>query len=363
MIAECAAAPFLLNERVFRACLSCVPRICGTPPARALQKDFKLPDLTPFAQSSADHLRLVIETGQIGIWELDLQSGAAIRNARHDQIFGYDEPLDEWTYAKFLDHVVAVDRERVDELQKLAVERKETWEFECRIKRADGEERWISAAGRPLKGPGGEVEKLIGHVMDVTQTKQREARLALITQELNHRVRNILTMISSMVRMSARQATDIRSFAQALEGRVGALARSHELLVTEESASLTPSDILEMELAAFPDLRSRTRIESRDQVELSGQAGQGLALIFHELITNGIKYGAFSNDCGRVEVDIGRLGQGTRIEWKENDGPAVAPPEKTGFGSTLMKRAGGSNGKVRMHFESEGVRCEIILDP
>lgn len=320
-----------------------------------------MPDQDPFAKSSADHLRLVIETGRIGIWELDLQSGAAIRNPRHDQIFGYPDLLDEWTYDMFLDHVVEADRQKVDDLQRAAIETEQPWEFECRILRCDGKERWISAAGCPLRGRSGRIEKLIGHVIDISRTKEREARLALITQELNHRVRNMLTVIRSMVTLTARKANDIPSFAKSLEGRVEALARSHKLLIAEGSVSMAPSDILNAELEAFPDLRDRTRISAENEPTLSGAAGQGLALIFHELITNAIKHGAFSMEGGQVEVRIRGLERSTCIEWKERGGPEVKRPARAGFGSTLMKRASGSNGKVRLDYQSDGLECEILL--
>ena len=90
-----------------------------------------MPDLIPLEDSSAEHLRLVIGGGHVGIWELDLQTGRAVRNKTHDEIFGYDTHLADWSYDVFMDHVVGDDRARVDALQKEAVENDSTWSFEC----------------------------------------------------------------------------------------------------------------------------------------------------------------------------------------------------------------------------------------
>lgn len=321
-----------------------------------------MPDLRAFDSRSAEHLRLVIETSKIGIWELDLATGHAVRNLTHDMIFGYTEPLPEWTYDTFLEHIDEADRARVDKLQKAAIENGTEWGFECRIKTADGRNRWISAAGRPLDKDGENAGKLIGHVIDITDTKRNEARLQLITEELNHRVRNILSMIKSMIKLSARHASDIPSFSRSLEGRVGALARSHSLLVGDEVAAMKPSVILETELSAFEELEDRVRINVSDEPQLSASGSQGLALVFHELITNAIKYGALSNDAGHVEVRIDRNEQSVTIVWTERNGPPVKPSKDKGFGSVLIERAIASHGSVELDFPSDGLVCRIELE-
>lgn len=320
-----------------------------------------MPDIQPFAARSAEHLRLVIESGHIGIWELDLATGLAVRNLAHDEIFGYSALLDDWTYDLFLEHVAETDRQRVDDLQKAAISNHEEWAFDCEIRTATGAKRWISAAGRPLFAEDGKPARLIGHVIDISETKQREQRLALLTDELNHRVRNMLSIIKSIVRLSSRKAADIPTFAEALEGRVGALARSHRLLVSDDSAALCPSEILEAELAAFPDLADRISVVTIREHHLSGATGQGLALIFHELLTNALKYGALSNDDGCVSVQIDQQEDELQIAWRELGGPAVDRGDESGFGSMLIADALGSMGHVDIRFPKTGVECDIVI--
>lgn len=321
----------------------------------------EMADLKPFLESSLDHLRLFVDSGHIGIWELDLPSGNAWRNRHHDQIFGYDTYQEEWTYQRFLDHVVEDDRQRVNALQMDAINEKREWVFQCRIVRTDGSTRWISASGRPLLDEAGTVRKLIGHVIDITDIKENEGRLALVADELHHRVRNMFAMISSIIGLSSRSAADIETFSKALLGRVGALARTHEMLVGEAEGSFSATQILEAELAAFPELEGRTDIRSDHVTAFGKRTTQGLALVLHELITNAIKYGAFSTEAGRVKVEISQFDGAVVLRWSETGGPPVAALPQGGFGSRLMSSALGRLGQVSVSYLPEGVVCTIRI--
>ena len=321
-----------------------------------------MPDLKWLAESSIEHLRLVLDVGSIGIWELDLTSGRAWRNWHHDAIFGYaPDELEYWSYDRFLAHVVDEDRERVSRLQSEAVEQRQPWVFECRIRRNDGSERWINAVGRPLVGDDGKVEKLIGHVIDITETKQNEVRLALVSGELKHRVRNMLALIRAMINLSSRRATSVTEFAQSLEGRVGALARSHILQLASENRQTDLVAIIEDEIAAFVELRQRFDFISRERPVLSGTKAESVSIVIHELLTNSIKYGALSNDQGRIEVDISQDGETIWLDWREVDGPTLSLPVSPGFGSRMMTSMLGSAGKVELDFRPEGLSCRMTL--
>lgn len=318
-------------------------------------------DLRPFEDRSADHLRLVLEISQIGIWELDLKSGFAVRNRTHDKIFGYNESLEEWRYDQFLLHVVEKDRLRVDSLQKTAIENGREWSFDCQIKTAKGDARWIRASGRPLLNEAGEATTLIGHVIDITESKRSEERLHLVTEELNHRVRNMLAIIHSMIRLTARTTDSASEFAHALEGRVGALARAQDLVVGTASHSMLPSAIVEAELAAFRSIENQVRVSVIDEAQLSASASQGLALVTHELLTNAIKYGALSVEAGRIDLTIDLREQETSVTWIERGGPAPPEQRREGFGTMLISQVLGGDGTVAQIFAPEGLECRIAL--
>ena len=131
-------------------------------------------------RDSEERLRFSLDEVGVGGWVLDLVDHSSYRSPRHDQIFGYDTPLEEWTYEMFLEHLVPEDRARVDQQFQHAMKTKGDWHFECRINRPDGEQRWILATGRHRLGPNGELSRMTGVVTDITERKQQEqARLEL----------------------------------------------------------------------------------------------------------------------------------------------------------------------------------------
>jgi len=196
-------APFLIENGV-RAVAN-VPIIGGEgkPPFGILQIDSRAPRLftendAAFLRSYANllaatvdrlramsdvrdgeaRLRLALESGELGSWDLDLPSGNATRNTRYDQIFGYADPPPTWSYEAFLGHVLPEDREQVASAFRHAVGTSADWQFECRIRRAgDREIRWIEARGKPDGQHGGGPTHLVGIVADITERKKSEEAL------------------------------------------------------------------------------------------------------------------------------------------------------------------------------------------
>ena len=145
-------------------------------------------------RESESRLSHALEAGELGIWSLDTKTGKAWRSLRHDQIFGYDTLLPEWTYQMFLEHVLPEDRKEVDEKFGHALATGAQWSFECRIKRPDGAIRWIWGQGRPKLNDQNEVVQLVGLVRDITRSKQEEEKLTKLNEELDklNRIRKAL---------------------------------------------------------------------------------------------------------------------------------------------------------------------------
>ena len=305
---------------------------------------------------------MAVAVGHIGIWELDTVTGEAWRNAQHDQLFGYQAPLGSWTYDDFMQHVVEEDRERVDQAYGNALAEKEEWSFECRIRRVDGMIRWISAHGRQLPGEESQNERLIGHVIDITETKRSEEHLRLVTAELNHRLQNIIGTISGLISMSAREARDPKEVAEALQGRLKALGRTHNLTFRDRSEAVAIVDALETERSTMPDLADQVVIAVDPALYITAPMAERVMLVVHELATNAVKYGALSVPEGTVRIDAKQNPSGdTEIVWQETGGPKVAEPSRKGFGSKLIRSALSSDGKVEQSFEPQGVVCTITL--
>jgi PAS domain S-box-containing protein len=316
-----------------------------------------------FLESGVDHLDLLLATSEIGIWELDATTGEAERNLRHDQIFGHDELLDRWSGDIFLSYVIEEDRERVGDLLNASLTEGKPWSFETRIRRADGVDRWISARGVPKFSDTGKVTKLIGHVLDITETKQSEDRLRLLSKELNHRVANTFTIMNSMIRHASKKASNVEQLAETLTERLAALARSNRVLVAEEAERSSLLEILNMELEAFSGWQRRISISGETRVWFSGEASEALALIFHELLTNAVKHGALSVPSGGVDVTVSQgSGRQVCVKWTETGGPSLAGERRKGIGSTILQNAMRDQGTVTLDFAPDGLICDIVIN-
>ena len=128
-------------------------------------------------RESEERLHFALKSGNTGFWHLNLIEHTATRSLEHDRIFGYSALLPEWTYEMFLDHVLPQDRASVDEAFRRATNERSDWSFECRIRRADGEVRWIWAAGRHLIAGKDTPPEMVGIVQDITGHKQREEQI------------------------------------------------------------------------------------------------------------------------------------------------------------------------------------------
>ncbi len=141
-------------------------------------------------RESEARMSFAMETSHIGVWNLDLVDQTAYRSLEHDRIFGYAELLPLWTYAMFLDHVLPEDRTLVASKYQHAIDTQGDWNFECRIRRADGEVHWIWAAGRHQFDASGAARHMAGIVQDITERKQVEEALRESEERLSLFIEN-----------------------------------------------------------------------------------------------------------------------------------------------------------------------------
>ena len=204
-----------------------------------------------------------------------------------------------------------------------------------------------------------------GIVRDVTVQKRAEDRQALLMAEIDHRAKNLLATMRSMILLSGREATSVDDYASTLLGRLGAMARAHELLARDRWEGARLHDLVRIELAAYGAEASRALRLEGDDVLLAPRTAQTIALVLHELTTNAAKHGALSRPGGGVRVttrhDLRTNGGMLRLDWLEAGGPEVAPPSRRGFGSVLIERsiASGLDGSAEFDFDRSGFRCRI----
>ncbi len=236
------------------------------------------------------------------------------------------------------------------------------YDVEYRVRQLDDSWRWLSAWGLvEFEGQGTNRKPvaIAGASRDLSERKQAEELHRLLGNELNHRVKNTLATVQSIVNQTLRGAVDTEAARTTLNARIVALAGAHDLLTDRSWAGADLADLAARAVAPFVS----------GQIALVGPSvdvppGQALALslALHELATNAAKYGALSRPEGRVElrwqVQAGRL----NLSWRESGGPPVVPPTRQGFGSRLIEHALSRDldGKTRLEFDPGGVRCSIM---
>jgi len=185
-----------------------------------------------------------------------------------------------------------------------------------------------------------------------------------LTRELNHRVKNTLANVLSILALTRRRATDLASFADGLDGRIRALSATHDLLTNSDWGTTPVRAVIEAELLPYAQASDHLVDLQGPAVELAPNDALSLGLAVHELATNAAKYGALSQPGGRVTV-YWRLAteQLMRIEWTERGGPPVPQTRGRGFGTDLIERivAHELKNPVELAFEPEGVRCVLTI--
>jgi PAS domain S-box-containing protein len=232
--------------------------------------------------------------------------------------------------------------------------------------RKDGSRLWGSGLMLPLKAEG--TPGLLKIMRDETARHRADQMNQLLIGELNHRVKNTLGVVQAIVRETLRGRVAEADICDALDSRLAALARSHDILAQEswEGASLV--EVVRRALMPFVPrgkLENRVMIEGED-VRLMPATALSLGMGFHELATNAAKYGALSIPEGIVEVRWikgSARGQALRLTWCERNGPVVLPPDQKGFGSRLIERALAyeMNGAAKVDYAPDGLRFEISI--
>jgi len=225
---------------------------------------------------------------------------------------------------------------------------------------------WSSADLRIAESLRVTLLEVILQLSDLAARERRSAqeRQELMIAELNHRVRNILSLVRGLVAQSKENATSIEEFSSMLGGRIQALARAHDQITNLNWAPVALRSLVESEAGAYLGARARRIKMDGPDVALDPKAFATLALVVHEMMTNSAKYGALADSSGLVEV-VWKLDQGSSlvIEWKESGGPPVQPPSRRGFGTTIIERSVPFDlkGDAEIRFDLLGVQARFMI--
>jgi PAS domain S-box-containing protein len=303
---------------------------------------------------------LALAAGQMGTWDWDVVHGEGIWDEGQHRIFGVDPDRFAVTIENIRALIHPEDWDRLTKAWADASENTPRFQAEFRVRRPSGELRWcIGTAAASLES--GKIVRMTGVTVDITDRKEAEERQTLLAREVDHRARNALAVVQSIVRLT--RASSIHEYVTAVEGRIGALARSHALLSDSRWQGADFRKLAEEEMAPYRTTERDKIMVAGPKVVLEPSTAQSLALALHELATNAAKYGPLSAPMGQVslvwEVRSGNL----VLDWLETGGPPVEPPSTQGYGSRLINASVEEllSGAATFDWRRNGLHCTLSV--
>ena len=260
------------------------------------------------------------------------------------------------------------DRDRVQRCHDEAWARREPYTVVTRLRSLGNGWRWIRAVDHPRYDPDGNFLGYIGSFMDVHEIREAEARQRILINELNHRVKNTLATVQSIIHQTLRPGMELSTARELLVDRLIVLSATHDVLTREHWQD---ADLMEIATAALRPYDVGERIHFHgSSVRVAAHVALALSMALHELATNAAKYGALSRATGRVSLSWKLAGDGDSLclRWRERGGPAVQPPGRRGFGLRLLTQglAGELGGPAELRFREAGLSCILsapVLGP
>jgi PAS domain S-box-containing protein len=325
-------------------------------------------DLTARKQAEHDlyaskaRLQLALDAAQLGWWEYDPVRRVFLGDTRAQEICDYVE--NELTIEEFLKRLHPGDMERFSAVRKAALNPVDPKPYvnEYRIVRRDGRVRWVDSRGLAyFEGAGRErrLVSFVGTVQDITERKEREEREHLLMREINHRAKNMLSVVDAIAHQTATR--NPKDFIERFSERIQALSVNQDLLVRNEWNGVEIADLVHTQLAHFADLIGSRIATHGPKLHLNPASAQAIGLALHELATNAGKYGALSTDRGRVDIAWETVGNAFTMSWTERDGPPVCKPKQRGFGTIVIEAMAeySVDGTVDLHFTPSGVTWRL----
>jgi PAS domain S-box-containing protein len=314
-------------------------------------------------QVSKDRLQLAFDATRLGWWRYDPLRHVGSGDARFKEVF--DVTADEISIEDLMKRVHPEDAERFWANRQAALNPanpKPYVHHEFRVRWRDSTVRWVEAnALAYFEGVGSERRAVSfgGTVQDITERKEREEKEYLLMREVNHRAKNMLSVVDSIAHQTA--ARNPGDFIERFSQRIQALSANQDLLVRNEWKGVDIADLVRAQLAHFADLIG-SRIGLRGpKLRLKPASAQAIGLALHELATNAGKYGALSTGAGRVGISWGNVGDIFTMNWTEREGPPISAPERRGFGTIVMDAmaARSVDGTVHLDYPPSGVTWRL----
>ena len=302
---------------------------------------------------------LALAAGQMGSWEWEVGKKELKWDEGQHRIFGVDPGRFRPTVDNIRDLVHPEDWMSLEQLADRMSKGTFTQQIEFRAQRPNGETRWCTGTAAASVDPAGRVARISGVTIDVTDRKEAEERQNLLAREVDHRARNALAVIQSIIRLT--RARSVEEYVAAIEGRIKALARAHTLLSDSRWEGADLATLVGEELDPYRSADKVTIVGPG--ISLHPSTAQGLALALHELATNAAKHGALSSTSGKVRLSWDLRPDALVLDWVETGGPPIAQPAAKSFGLRVIRASVEQqlNGKAGFDWDPNGLRCSFSI--
>lgn len=348
---------------VFCSCIETTERVLSERSRAAMEREYR---------AAAELVSLSLDSGAvIGTWVWDVDSDTLRGDARLADLFNADigETATGLPLRTFVDAIHPEDQARVMAAIAQATENPGPFHSEYRVRGRDEHYRWVSATGVVTTDEGGQARRFPGVLVDIELQRRTERELrdtidqrTLLAHELDHRVKNILAMVTAIAHQTFRPPASLEHAADQFGQRIQALAKAQDILTR---TSWTAADVTDVVRSSIPAGFS-LRVDAVGlPIRLPAKTALALALALHELGTNAVKYGALSNEAGRVSVRWSLEGGDDKdafsLRWIETGGPNVSAPERKGFGTRLITSALAAEfrGEAEIDYPTEGARFTL----
>jgi PAS domain S-box-containing protein len=329
--------------------------------ARVAERTAALEASTAKLMQSEQRRSLALAAGNMGSWEWDRVSGRYLWDEGQYRIFGVDPEHfvvtpenirtrvhpDDW-------HDFQIGFERIDREGR-------AHQQEFRIVRPDGQVRWCVGSAAATVDSCNRVVRVSGVTFDITGRKEAEERQTLLAREVDHRAKNALALVQSILRLT--RAKSLPAYVSAVEGRIKALSRAHTVLSQSRWQGADLRGLANEELAPYRVSDAEKIKTSGPEVLLQPAAAQTIALALHELATNAAKYGALSSMSGKLQLNWQVSNDKLVFDWIETGGPVIVAPTTGGFGTRIIVASieGQLRGHADFKWRREGLRCMISV--
>jgi PAS domain S-box-containing protein len=313
--------------------------------------------------------RAMFDVTSVGKFEVEPGNGRLLRaNPAMCKFVGYSQA--ELLALSIFDITYFEDRSYVQEAyQRLDAGESAVFDIENRYVRNDGGVVWARTTMNLIRDGSGRPLRNTGVLLDFTERKAREEKEHLLMREINHRAKNMLSVVHSIAQQTAAQNPE--DFVESFANRIQALSANQDLLVRNEWNGVEIEDLVRAQLAHFADLIGARIAAHGPRLRLTPAAAQAIGLALHELATNAGKYGALSVGAGRLDVSWRTEGNTFTMSWTEGGGPPVSVPKRRGFGTVVMTAMAESSvaGEVDLDYSPSGLNWRLtcptakVLEP